>query len=51
MPSLYREMELGLRTQIASALERGKVDFSIFIESTAEQTTTGECTQKLTSIN
>ncbi|PKH66639.1 YicC family protein [Flavobacterium sp. ALD4] len=40
MPSLYREMELGLRTQIASALERGKVDFSIFIESTAEQTTT-----------
>jgi uncharacterized protein YicC (UPF0701 family) len=24
---LYREMELGLRTQIASALERGKVDF------------------------
>lgn len=40
MPSLYREMELGLRTQIASRLERGKVDFSIFIESTAEQTTT-----------
>jgi uncharacterized protein YicC (UPF0701 family) len=32
MPSLYREMELGLRTQIASALERGKVDFSIFIK-------------------
>ena len=40
MPSLYREMELGLRTQIASKLERGKVDFSIFIESTAEQTST-----------
>lgn len=40
MPSLYREMELGLRTQIASTLERGKVDFSIFIESTAEQTST-----------
>lgn len=40
MPSLYREMELGLRTQIASTLERGKVDFSVFIESTAEQTTT-----------
>jgi len=38
MPSLYREMELGLRNQIASKLERGKVDFSIFIESTAEQT-------------
>jgi uncharacterized protein (TIGR00255 family) len=40
MPSLYREMELGLRNQIAQKLERGKVDFSIFIESTAEQTTT-----------
>ena len=40
MPSSYREMELGLRNQIALKLERGKVDFSIFIESTAEQTTT-----------
>lgn len=40
MPSLYREMELGLRNQIASTLERGKVDFSIYIESTAEQTST-----------
>jgi uncharacterized protein (TIGR00255 family) len=33
-------MELGLRTQIATALERGKIDFSIFIESTSEQTST-----------
>ena len=40
MPSLYREMELGLRNHIALKLERGKVDFSIFIESTAEQTST-----------
>ena len=40
MPSVYREMELGLRTQIATALERGKIDFSIFIESTSEQTST-----------
>lgn len=40
MPSLYREMELGLRNQIASKLERGKIDFSIYIESTAEQTST-----------
>jgi uncharacterized protein (TIGR00255 family) len=40
MPSLYREMELGLRNEIALALERGKIDFSIFIESTAEQTST-----------
>ena len=40
MPSSYREMELGLRNQIALKLERGKVDFSIFIETTAEQTST-----------
>ena len=40
MPSLYREMELDLRNQLASALERGKIDFSIFIENTAEQTST-----------
>jgi uncharacterized protein (TIGR00255 family) len=39
-PSQYREMELGLRNQIALKLERGKIDFSIFIESTAEQTST-----------
>lgn len=40
IPSLYREMELSLRNLIASQLERGKVDFSIYIESTAEQTST-----------
>jgi uncharacterized protein (TIGR00255 family) len=40
MPSNYREMELGLRNQIALKLERGKIDFSVFIESTAEQTST-----------
>jgi uncharacterized protein (TIGR00255 family) len=40
MPSVYREMELGLRNKIASTLERGKIDFSIFIENTAEQTST-----------
>ena len=40
MPSTYREMELGLRNQIALVLERGKIDFSVYIESTAEQTST-----------
>lgn len=39
MPSVYREMELGLRNQISTALERGKIDFSIYIETSAEQTT------------
>jgi uncharacterized protein (TIGR00255 family) len=40
MPSVYREMELGLRNQIATALERGKIDFAIYVENTAEQTST-----------
>ncbi|MDR7209595.1 YicC/YloC family endoribonuclease [Flavobacterium piscis] len=40
MPSVYREMELGLRTLISTKLERGKVDFAIYIESTSEQTST-----------
>lgn len=40
MPSVYREMELGLRNEIALKLERGKIDFSIFIEMTGEQTST-----------
>ena len=38
IPSVYREMELGLRNEIALKLERGKIDFSIFIEMTGEQT-------------
>ncbi len=40
MPSAYREMELGVRNQIALALERGKIDFALYIESTTEQTAT-----------
>lgn len=40
MPSVYREMELGLRNQLSTSLERGKIDFSIFMENTAEQTST-----------
>jgi uncharacterized protein (TIGR00255 family) len=38
MPSIYREMELGMRTQIAQRLERGKIDFSLYIEITGEET-------------
>jgi uncharacterized protein (TIGR00255 family) len=38
MPSIYREMELGLRNSISQKLERGKVDFSIYIEVTGEET-------------
>lgn len=38
MPSVYREMELGLRNQISQSLERGKVDFSLYVEITGEET-------------
>jgi uncharacterized protein (TIGR00255 family) len=40
MPSMYREKELGIRKRIASKLIRGKVDFSLYIESTGEETST-----------
>lgn len=40
MPSAYREMELPLRTQLSNALERGKIDFAIYVENTTEQTST-----------
>lgn len=38
MPSVYREMELGLRNQLSQRLERGKIDFSLYIEITGEET-------------
>jgi uncharacterized protein (TIGR00255 family) len=38
MPSVFREMELGLRNQISSRLERGKIDFSLYVEITGEET-------------
>jgi len=40
MPSYYREKELAIRKQLASSLIRGKVDFSIFVEMTGEETQT-----------
>lgn len=39
MPSSYREKELTLRNILATALTRGKIDFSLFIEVTGEETT------------
>ena len=38
MPSYYREKELAVRKELASKLVRGKVDFSIYIEMTADET-------------
>jgi len=40
IPSVYREMELGLRNEVAARLERGKIDLSVYIEITGEQTST-----------
>ncbi len=39
MPSVFREMELRLRNQLSQRLERGKIDFSLFVEVTGEETT------------
>jgi uncharacterized protein (TIGR00255 family) len=38
MPSVYRENELALRNLLAQKLERGKVDFSLYVEVTGEDT-------------
>ena len=40
LPSSYREKELEIRNRLANVLTRGKVDFSLYIEMTAESTTT-----------
>jgi len=39
LPQFYREKELELRKMIAGALNRGKVDFSLYVEITGEETT------------
>lgn len=38
MPSAYKEKELQLRKTIASSLVRGKVDFSLYVENTGNET-------------
>jgi uncharacterized protein (TIGR00255 family) len=40
IPSYYKEKELAVRKKLAKALVRGKVDFSIYIELTADETAT-----------
>ena len=39
IPSQYREKELLLRNKISRELTRGKVDFSLYVEVTGEETT------------
>lgn len=40
IPSYYKEKELEVRKKLASSLVRGKIDFSIFVEMTADETST-----------
>ena len=40
IPSYYKGKELTVRKKLASALVRGKIDFSIFVEMTADETYT-----------
>ncbi|MHB0755750.1 YicC/YloC family endoribonuclease [Polaribacter sp. M15] len=40
IPSYYKEKELSVRKKLAKSLMRGKVDFSIFVEITADETST-----------
>jgi len=40
IPSYYKEKELTVRKKLASKLIRGKVDFSIWVEMTADETST-----------
>ena len=40
IPSYYKEKELEVRKKLANELIRGKVDFSIFVEMTADETST-----------
>ena len=39
IPSYYKEKELAIRKKLANRLVRGKVDFSIYVESIGENTT------------
>lgn len=38
IPSYYKEKELAVRKKLAKSLVRGKVDFSIFVEMTVDET-------------
>ncbi len=39
VPSFYKEKELEIRSKLSRQLVRGKIDFSIFVESTGSETT------------
>lgn len=39
MPGLYKEMELGLRKDLGTQLKRGKIELSLYVESTSDEST------------
>ncbi|MDG1063993.1 MAG: YicC family protein [Flavobacteriaceae bacterium] len=49
MPGAYREKELQIRDLVAKSLQRGKIDVSIFIESTGSSSKTGLNNELITS--
>ena len=40
IPSIYKDKEMQIRSQLLQSLERGKVDFSIYIEYIGKDTPT-----------
>lgn len=40
IPSFYKEKELAVRKKLATSLVRGKIDFSVYVEMTADETST-----------
>ena len=40
IPPYYKEKELAVRKKLASSLVRGKIDFSIYVEMTSDETST-----------
>jgi len=40
VPSYYKEKELAVRKKLTAGLVRGKIDFSIYVEMTSDETTT-----------
>lgn len=49
IPAIYREKEMEIRNLVAKRVERGKVDFSIFIENTEREHTSHINTKVLTA--
>ena len=49
MPSIYRQKELDIRKLIAGKLQRGKIDFSLFLETNGEATSSKLNKQVVTS--